>query len=248
MDLEHRTILVTGAASGLGAAAARRLAAAGANVVGLDRQAPLQAEPAVAYFQGDVTSEPDVERLIEICREKGGLYGVVHCAGVLHGRRVVGKQGPHPLDEFVSVIQVNLVGSFNVARLAAAAMQKNEPAASGERGVIVLTSSIAAFEGQIGQAAYSASKGGVASMTLPMARELGQWAIRVVSIAPGVFETPMMAAASDAVREPLLQATVFPRRFGQPDEFASLVLHVFQNPMLNGTVLRLDGALRMPPR
>ncbi len=248
MDLRQRTIMVTGASSGLGAATARQLSELGANVVGFDRQGPESIKGFCEFFQGDVTSEQDVDRAVRACATRDGLYGIVHCAGILHGRRVIGKQGPHPLEEFARIIQVNLIGSFNVVRLAAATMQANKPTSSEERGVIVLTSSVAAFDGQIGQAAYSASKGGVASMTLPLARELGTWGIRVVTIAPGVFETPMMASVSPSVRVPLLEATVFPKRFGHPEEFAALVIHIFENPMLNGTVLRLDGAMRMPPR
>ena len=248
MDIRNKTILVTGAASGLGAACVRRLSASGARVVGLDCREPTENIPLSSFFLGDVTKEQDVQRTIDACVGNGGLYGVVHCAGILKAHRVVSRQGPHPLDAFVEVIQVNLVGTFNVVRLAAAVMQQNPLLDTQERGVLILTSSVAAFDGQIGQAAYSASKGGVASMCLPLARELGSWGIRVVAIAPGIFETPMMAATPQTIRDSLLRATVFPNRFGFPDEFASLVRQIFENPMLNATVIRLDGGLRMPPK
>jgi NAD(P)-dependent dehydrogenase (short-subunit alcohol dehydrogenase family) len=178
----------------------------------------------------------------------GPLRGVVVCAGILHAERILGRQGLCDLGAFRRVVEVNLVGTFNVLRLAAGVMQENEPDGEGERGVIITTSSAAAFEGQTGQAAYAASKGGVAAMTLPAARELGRFGIRVVSIAPGAFETPMMRAAAEEQRQALAAQTPFPSRFGRPEEFAALVEHVLANRMLNGTVIRLDGGLRMAPR
>jgi NAD(P)-dependent dehydrogenase (short-subunit alcohol dehydrogenase family) len=197
----------------------------------------------------DVCSAQSVQSAIHLaCDRFGRLDGAIHCAGVLAAGRVVGREGPHDLDVFRRVIEVNLVGSFNVARLTAASMQENPPGEDGERGVIIFTSSVAAFEGQIGQAAYAASKGGVASLVLPMARELGKLGIRVMAIAPGVFDTPMMQAAPAAVRKSLEDQIPFPPRFGDPSEFADLVLHILQNPLLNGTTIRLDGALRMGPK
>jgi NAD(P)-dependent dehydrogenase (short-subunit alcohol dehydrogenase family) len=197
----------------------------------------------------DVTSEPSAQAAIDLAIQRfGGLQGLVSCAGILGASRIVGREGPHDLALFQKVIQVNLVGTFNMLRLAAAAMSKNEPNAEGERGVIINTASVAAFEGQIGQAAYSASKGGVAAMTLPAARELARFGIRVVAIAPGVFDTAMMSAAPDAVRQGLAEQSVFPPRFGRAEEFAQLVQQIVENPMLNGSVIRLDGAVRMPAK
>jgi NAD(P)-dependent dehydrogenase (short-subunit alcohol dehydrogenase family) len=257
MNIAGKTILVTGSSSGLGAACAQRLLEQGANVVGLDRTAepswlstwsgPSLWQARYWHAQGDVTEEASVQSIVMRGIEKfGELSGAVCCAGILHGERVVGKDALASLDAFRKVIDVNLVGTFNVVRFAAQAIGNSTPQEpDSERGVIVMTSSIAAFDGQVGQCAYSASKGAVAAMTLPMAREFGRLGIRVVSIAPGVFDTPMMQAASDKVRGPLLDASVFPKRFGLPEEFAALVQTVFENSMLNGTVLRLDGALRM---
>jgi NAD(P)-dependent dehydrogenase (short-subunit alcohol dehydrogenase family) len=199
--------------------------------------------------QCNVASADDVQRAIDLVLERfGALHGTICCAGILGAARVVGKEAPHDLDLFRRVIEINLIGTFNVARLAAAAMLKHSPDEQGERGVLVFTSSVAAFEGQIGQASYSASKGGVASMTLPMARELGKHGIRVVSIAPGVINTPMMQNAPEAVRKSLEDQVPFPPRLGEPAEFAALVSHVFENPYLNGSVIRLDGAIRMGPK
>jgi NAD(P)-dependent dehydrogenase (short-subunit alcohol dehydrogenase family) len=203
----------------------------------------------VVYAQGDVTSEGDVRAAIDVGEAQfGRLRGAIHCAGVLHAEPLLGRNGVASLEEFRRVIEINLTGTFNVIRLAAEAISHNEPDEDGERGVIILTSSTAAFDGQIGQASYAASKGGVASLTLPLARELGRHGIRVVSLAPGVFETPMMQAAPERVRQSLIEQIPFPRRFGQPVEFAALAAHIFENHMLNGCVLRLDGALRMGPR
>jgi len=217
-------------------------------VAGFDQRWDSGLQPAdnIRYFPGDVASEEDVQRAIGATIEAfGRLDGVVSCAGILRAGRAVSRNGPYPLADFAEVIRVNLIGTFNVARLAAQAMMNNSPSADEERGVIVNTSSVAAFDGQMGQAAYSASKGGVASLTLPLAREFGNFGIRVVAIAPGVFDTPMMAATPDNLRQSLLQQIPFPHRFGKPTEFAALVAHVLRNPMINGTVLRLDGGMRM---
>jgi len=240
MQINGKTILVTGGASGLGAATAAALAAAGARPVVLDLQ------PAAApSVQGSVTSEVDVSRAIALA---GALHGVVHCAGLASAQRTVGKEGPTPLEDFERVIHVNLIGAFNVVRMAAAAMMANEPNEDGERGVIVLASSIAAFDGQIGQAAYAASKAGIAGMTLPLAREFARSGIRVVSIAPGLFDTPLLAGLPAPVKEELGRTVPFPSRLGYPQEYAHLALAILANPMLNGETIRLDGALRMPPK
>ena len=255
MQVTGSVFLVTGGSSGLGAGCARRFVRQGARVVLMDRNAlPGKAladelgEHAV-FVHGDVTSESDVANALAEARRKWGrLHGVFHCAGILHAARMVGKEGPMPLDAFARVIHVNVVGTFNVLRLVAAALAMEPANAEGERGVMVTTASVAAFDGQIGQAAYSASKGAVASMTLPLARELGRSGIRIVSIAPGVFETPMMQAAPDAVRNSLVEQIPFPPRFGDPEEYAALAQHIVENPMLNGTTIRLDGAIRMGPK
>jgi NAD(P)-dependent dehydrogenase (short-subunit alcohol dehydrogenase family) len=178
----------------------------------------------------------------------GGLHGAINCAGIASAEKVLGREGPHSLESFSKVVEINLVGTFNVIRLAAEAMAKNEPTEGGERGVIVNTSSVAAFDGQIGQVAYSASKGGVAAMTLPVARELARHGIRVVAIAPGIFETPMLAGLPEAARESLGKQAIFPQRLGRPEEFAALVRHIIANQMLNGEVIRLDAAIRLAPR
>jgi NAD(P)-dependent dehydrogenase (short-subunit alcohol dehydrogenase family) len=202
--------------------------------------------PAARFVRADVTRESDVQQAINTAIEDfGPLTGLVNAAGIGPAARVVGRDGPMPLDQFARVIQINLIGTFNVIRLAAAAMQNNQPQQSGERGVIVNTASVAAYDGQIGQAAYSASKGGIVSMTLPVARELARVGIRVMTIAPGIFDTPMLAAMPDAVRQSLGQQVPFPSRLGRPAEYAALVRHIFENEMLNGEVIRLDGAIRM---
>jgi NAD(P)-dependent dehydrogenase (short-subunit alcohol dehydrogenase family) len=255
MEFTGRVVLVTGGASGLGEATVRRFVDAGANVVIADldmaRGTALATElgDSVAFAQTEATDESSVATAIEFAHARwGGLHGLVHCAGIVAGERVLGKNGPHELASFARVVQVNLIGTFNVVRLAAAAIATSPADDDGQRGVIVTTSSIAAFDGQIGQAAYSASKGGIAAMTLPLARDLARHGIRVVSIAPGIFDTPMMACMSDEVRESLASQIPFPPRFGRPDEFAALVEHIFSNPMLNGEVIRLDGAVRMGPK
>lgn len=254
MEIAGRTILISGGSSGLGAACVRRLVGHGANVVIADLstvgQALAESLGSKAVFAStDVTSEDDVRRAIELgVQQFGGLHGAITCAGILHAERVVGRDGAASLAAFQKVINVNLIGTFNVVRLAAEIIAKQLPGPDGERGVIVTTSSVAAEEGQIGQVAYSASKGGVASMTLPLARDLARFGIRVVCVAPGAFETPMMQAAPEAVRKSLAEQIPFPSRLGHPDEFAALVDHAFENRMLNGTVVRIDGAMRMGPR
>ena len=201
------------------------------------------------FLRTDVTSEADVQQAIATAiKEFGSFTGVVNAAGIGPAARLVGRDGPMPLDQFARVIQINLIGTFNVMRLAAAAMMNNQAAPSGERGVIVNTASVAAYEGQIGQAAYAASKGGVVSMTLPIARELARFGIRVMTVAPGIFDTPMLAAMPESIRESLGQQVPFPSRLGRPAEYAALVCHIFENEMLNGEVIRLDGAIRMAPK
>ena len=256
MDIKGIGALVTGGASGLGEATVRLLVANGAKVAILDRPGPrgeaLAAElgSSVVFAAADVTEEDQVRQAVQTaCDHAGGeLRAVVNCAGIGMAMRTVGREGPHNLGVFNRVIQVNLVGTFNVIRIAADRMQHNPPNEEGERGVIVNTASVAAFDGQIGQAAYSASKGGVVSMTLPIAREFGRFGIRVVTIAPGVFETPMLGGLNEESRENLVKDAVFPGRLGRPAEYALLVRQIVENPMLNGETIRLDGGLRMPPR
>jgi len=255
MKIEGKTFLVTGGASGLGGATVRSLHAAGANVVILDLNATAGGKLAselgsrARFAHTDVTSEADVQAALAVAREAfSGVHGAVNAAGIGTAEKVLGKNSPHPLDLFERTIRINLVGTFNVIRLAAAVMVSQEPADQGERGVIVNTASIAAFDGQIGQAAYAASKGGIVSLTLPIARELARSGIRVVTIAPGIFDTPLLAGLPEPARASLGQQVPFPSRLGRPDEFASLVRHVVENQMLNGEVIRLDGALRMAPK
>ncbi len=249
--MNQSSFLIAGGSSGLGAACARRLADRGTGCVIADLQppdGPLQQElgERCLFCPTDVTDESAVQTALRTTQDRfGPVRGVVICAGIIRGERILGTSGPFDLNLFRRVIEVNLVGTFNVLRLAAQVMRDNAPNADGERGVIITTSSVAAFEGQIGQAAYAASKGGVASLTLPAARELGRFGIRVVSIAPGVFETPMVQQLPEKVRQSLEAQTVFPARLGRPDEFASLVLHILDNPMLNGDIIRLDGGMRM---
>jgi len=253
MQIHDSTFLITGGASGLGAACARRLATAGANIVIADLNegegAALADElGATARFsRTDVTSQSEAQAAVDLAlREFGDLHGLVQCAGILGAARIIGKDGPHDLALFERVVRVNLIGTFNMLRLAAVAMSAGATDRDGQRGVIVNTASVAAFEGQVGQAAYAASKGGVASLTLPAARELARFGIRVVAIAPGVFETAMMSGASDELRQSLTDQIPFPSRWGQPAEFAQLVQSIIENPYLNGTIIRFDGALRMP--
>jgi NAD(P)-dependent dehydrogenase (short-subunit alcohol dehydrogenase family) len=201
------------------------------------------------FVKTDVTAEESVQNAVNAALETfGNLHGAINCAGIAIAERVLGKSGPHDLARFSQVIQVNLIGTFNVIRLTAAAMSQNEPALSGERGVIVNTASVAAFDGQIGQAAYSASKGGIVGMTLPLAREFARYGIRVMTIAPGIFNTPMLAGLPEAAQQSLAQQVPFPSRLGRPSEYAALVKHIVENEMLNGEVIRLDGAIRMAPR
>jgi NAD(P)-dependent dehydrogenase (short-subunit alcohol dehydrogenase family) len=249
MRVEGKTFLVTGGGSGLGAATARRLAEGGAkSIILADLAQNEEVAENATFIETDVTDEDSVLAAVAAAQHSGGLHCVVNCAGVGTPGKVVGRDGPLDLGAFTKVLQVNLIGTFNVIRLAAAAMQENEPDEEGERGVIVNTASVAAFDGQIGQAAYSASKGGVVSMTLPIARELARSGIRVATIAPGIFETPMLAGLPEEARESLGKQVPFPPRLGRPEEYAALVLHIVENTMLNGEVIRLDGAIRMAPR
>ena len=255
MHLGEQTFLITGGASGLGAASARRFAAAGARVVLADLNQSAGERLAgeigenVRFAKMDVTEEASVQRAVDLTLGAfGALHGAINCAGIGVAQRTLGREGPHPLADFVRVVTVNLIGTFNVIRLAAAAMARGEPNAAGERGVIINTASVAAFEGQIGQAAYSASKGGVVGMTLPIARDLARDGIRVVTIAPGIFDTPMLAGLPDPARASLGQQVPFPPRLGRPEEYAALAQHIVENEMLNGEVIRLDGAIRMAPR
>jgi NAD(P)-dependent dehydrogenase (short-subunit alcohol dehydrogenase family) len=255
MQVRNHIFLITGGASGLGAATARLLVSEGAAVVIADTNR--QAGEALVVELGantrfaltDVTSEHDAQAAVGLALEAfGHLHALVNCAGIAPSEKVVGREGPHRLDAFAKAVNINLVGTFNMIRLAAAAIANEAPGADGERGVIINSASIAAFEGQIGQAAYAASKGGVVALTLPVARELARFGIRVVTIAPGVFETPMVAGFSPEVQEALGKSVPFPARLGQPAEFAALVKHICENTMLNGETIRLDGALRMAPR
>ena len=255
MKIEGRVFLVTGGGSGLGAAVARMVVDNGGRVVLVDINADAGAAMAAelgdaARFQrADVSSEADGKAAVQLALDSfGHVHGLVNCAGVAPGEKVIGREGPHRLDSFVRGITINLIGTFNMLRLAADAMAKEQPDADGERGVIINTASIAAFDGQIGQAAYAASKGGVAALTLPVARELARFGIRVLTIAPGIFETPMMAGLPQDVQDSLGKSVPFPSRLGRPSEYAALVKHICENPMLNGEVIRLDGALRMAPR
>ncbi len=255
MEIAGKAFLISGGGSGLGAATARRLVAEGANVVLADVN-PATGEPLAAalgasarFVRTDVTSAVDVQQAVETAVAAfGALHGAVNCAGIAVAEKVLGKRGVHTLDAFARVIQINLIGVFNVIRLAAEAIARNEPDASGERGVLVNTASVAAFDGQVGQAAYAASKGGVVSMTLPIARDLAPLGIRVMTIAPGIFDTPMLAGLPEAARLSLGQQVPFPPRLGRPEEYAALVAHIIQNQMLNGEVIRLDGAIRMAPK
>ncbi|PSL38102.1 NAD(P)-dependent dehydrogenase (short-subunit alcohol dehydrogenase family) [Labedella gwakjiensis] len=254
MDVTGRSALVSGGASGLGLATARALLDRGASVVLLDlpssRGSEVAAELGVraAFVPGDVTNEADVRAALAAVPADRPLGVVVSCAGIATPGRVLGRDGVLPLDAFDRVVRVNLLGTFNLARLGAEAMAHTEADADGERGVIVQTASVAAFDGQIGQAAYSASKGGVAAMTLPLAREFARVGIRVVTIAPGIMETPMMAGLPEDARVSLGSQVPFPARLGRPDEYASLVLHIAENAYLNGETIRLDGAIRMGPK
>lgn len=255
MQIQHSTFIVTGGASGLGRAAAEAILAAGGRAVLLDVNSETGAAAErelganARFARADVASEEQVANAIDLTQSAfGGLHGVVNAAGIGPAAKVLGRNGPHPLELFEKTIKVNLVGTFNVIRLAGAAMAKNEPRANGERGVIVNTASIAAFDGQIGQPAYAASKGGIVGLTLPVAREFAALGIRVVTVAPGIFDTPLLAALPEAARASLGQQVPFPSRLGRPAEYGALVRHIVENEMLNGEVIRLDGALRMAPR
>lgn len=253
MDLNQSVVIITGGASGLGEATARRLAAGGAKVVIADLNTEqgeaVAAELGGAFLRCNVASSEDAQAAVDLAQERfGRLTGLVNCAGIGAPQRTVGRDGPIPLENFSRIIEVNLIGSFNMIRVAAAAMMAAEANAQGERGVIINTASVAAFDGQIGQAAYSASKGGVVGMTLPIAREFAKFGIRVMTIAPGLFQTPMMASLPEEAQASLGAQVPFPSRLGRPAEYAQLAEHIFANPMLNGETIRLDGAIRMAPK
>ena len=250
MDINNRVIIITGGASGLGAATARAAAAKGAKVVLADigDGSALAKELAGIYVKCDVTSEDDAKATVAAAQALGELRGLINCAGVATGEKVVGREGASGLKKFAWTVQVNLIGTYNLINQVAAAMQALPPLADGERGVIVNTASVAAFDGQIGQAAYGGSKAGVVGMTLPIARELARYGIRVMTIAPGIFETPMMDSLPPEVQASLGAMVPFPPRLGRPAEFAGLAMHIFENMMLNGEVIRLDGAIRMAPK
>lgn len=251
MQIKDNVFVVTGASSGLGASTAHMIAERGGKLILADINQ--EAGSALARVLGsnarfvltDVTSEASAQSVFAAASEMGTLRGLVNCAGIAPAEKVVGREGAHKLDSFARAININLLGTFNMIRLAAEAMSNTQPYVNGERGVIVNTASVAAFDGQLGQAAYSASKGGVVSMTLPIARELARYCIRVMTIAPGIMETPMLTAMPADVQESLGNMVPFPSRMGRPDEFAALVEHIFTNQYLNGEVIRLDGAIRM---
>ncbi len=255
MRLDGRTIIVTGGASGLGGATVDMIVRAGGRAVIVDvneqtgNAAADRLGDKASFVQADVTSDVDVQRAVDTAVEQyGGVHGLVCAAGVAVAERVLPREGVQPLAHFTRTISINLVGTFNAIRLAAAAMAANTPNDAGERGVIITTASVAAFDGQIGQAAYAASKGGIVAMTLPIAREFARMGVRVMTIAPGTFDTPLLAGLPEAARESLAQQVPFPSRLGRPEEYAALVRHIFENEMLNGDVIRLDGAIRMAPK
>lgn len=255
MDIRDKVFLVSGGASGLGAATAQMLVNAGGKVMLADLNADAlaarvdQLGASVRGVVTDVSQEACAQAAVQGCLDAfGALHGLVNCAGIVGAQKILGKEGPHDLESFRRVIDVNLVGSFNLLRLASAAIANGVADEGAERGVIINTASVAAYDGQIGQAAYAASKGAIVSMTLPAARELARFGIRVMTIAPGIFETPMMAGMTPQVRESLAAGVPFPPRLGRPDEYAALVRHIIENSMLNGEVIRLDGALRMTAR
>ena len=253
MDIDKNVFLVTGGASGLGEASARMLAANGAKVVIADMNAERGAQVAAdiggRFIKCNVSSEDDGRAAVaDALAAYGALHGLVNCAGIGGAEKTVGKNGPHRLDMFTRVINVNLIGTFNMIRLAAEAMTKGAPNGGGERGVIINTASVAAYDGQIGQAAYSASKGGIVGMTLPIARDLARDGIRVVTIAPGLFLTPLLMGLSQEAQDSLGKQVPFPPRLGHPDEYAALARHIIENAMLNGETIRLDGAIRMAPK
>ena len=252
MDIAGNVFIVTGAASGLGEGTARMLAANGGKVVIADLQAErgeaLATELGARFVRCDVSQEADGQAVVNAATSMGKLMGLVNCAGIAPAEKTVGKNGAHNLGVFTKTIMVNLVGSFNMIRLAAEAMAKNEPEATGERGCLISTASVAAYDGQIGQAAYSASKGGVVGMTLPIARDLARNGIRNMTIAPGIFGTPMLFGMPKEVQDALAASVPFPSRLGTPEDYAKLARHIFENDMLNGEVIRLDGAIRLAPR
>ena len=252
MDIAGKVFIVTGGASGLGEGTARMLATQGAQVVVADMQADKGAAVAAdiggVFVRCDVSSETDGLAVVEAATGLGKLMGLVNCAGIAPAEKTVGKSGPHALSSFTKTIMVNLVGSFNMIRLTADAMCKNEPEATGERGVLISTASVAAYDGQIGQAAYAASKGGIVGMTLPIARDLSRNGIRHMTIAPGIFGTPMLFGMPQEVQDALAAGVPFPSRLGTPTDYARLVRHIIENDMLNGEVIRLDGAIRLAPR
>ena len=252
MQIQGKVFIVTGGASGLGEGTARMLTAAGGKVVVADVQADkgeaLAREIGGAFVKCDVTQEADGQAAVAKALSLGKLMGLVNCAGIAIGVKTVGKEGAHPLAQFQRVIGINLIGSFNMIRLAAEAMCRNEPEPTGERGVLINTASVAAYDGQIGQAAYSASKGGIVGMTLPIARDLARNGIRCMTIAPGIFGTPMMFGMPQEVQDALAASVPFPSRLGTPQDYANLARHIIENEMLNGEVIRLDGAIRLAPR
>ncbi|MEG0045475.1 MAG: 3-hydroxyacyl-CoA dehydrogenase [Comamonas sp.] len=252
MQIQDRVFIVTGGASGLGEGTARMLAANGGKVVIADMNAErgesVAKEIGGVYLRCDVSNEADGQAVVEKATSLGKLAGLVNCAGIAPAEKTVGKNGPHNLATYTKTIMVNLVGSFNMIRLAADAMSKNEPETTGERGVLISTASVAAYDGQIGQAAYAASKGGVVGMTLPIARDLARSGIRNMTIAPGIFGTPMLFTMPQEVQDALAASVPFPSRLGKPEDYAKLVKHILENDMLNGEVIRLDGAIRMGPK
>jgi NAD(P)-dependent dehydrogenase (short-subunit alcohol dehydrogenase family) len=254
MQIQNNVFIVTGGASGLGGGTSRLLAAAGGRIVIADVQADKgealarELGAAARFVKCDVTSEADAQAVVDAAGQLGTLRGLVNCAGIAIGEKTVGKDGPHSLASFTRVITVNLIGTFNMIRVAATAMSKLEPTADGERGVVINTASVAAFDGQIGQVAYSASKGGVVGMTLPIARDLSRSGIRCCTIAPGIFGTPMLLGMPQEVQDSLGKQVPFPSRLGKPEEYAALARHIIENVMLNGETIRLDGAIRMQPK
>ncbi len=252
MDISNKVFIVTGGASGLGEGTARMLAAHGGKVVIADLQVErgtaIAAELGGVFVKCDVSQEADGQAAVDAATALGKLVGLINCAGIAPAIKTVGKDGAHPLHTFTKTITVNLIGSFNMIRLAAVAMSRNEPEATGERGVLISTASVAAYDGQMGQAAYSASKGGVVGMTLPIARDLARNGIRNMTIAPGIFGTPMMFGMPQAVQDALAASVPFPSRLGTPQDYAKLVRHILENDMLNGEVIRLDGAIRLAPK
>jgi NAD(P)-dependent dehydrogenase (short-subunit alcohol dehydrogenase family) len=254
MQIQNNVFIVTGGASGLGGGTSRLLAASGGKVVIADVQADKgealarELGAGARFVKCDVTSEADAQAVVDAAGQMGTLRGLVNCAGIAIGEKTVGKEGPHSLASFTRVITINLIGTFNMIRVAATAMSKLEPTADGERGVVINTASVAAFDGQIGQAAYSASKGGVVGMTLPIARDLSRSGIRCCTIAPGLFGTPMLLGMPQEVQDSLGKQVPFPSRLGKPEEYAALARHIIENVMLNGETIRLDGAIRLQPK